>query len=427
MHWSFRLPQACLDGIKVPKSQPKEITYRDYKQFDPSKFKKELKNVLTKENIDSCTNFDEQFLKVLNIHAPLKRKLLRTNHAPYISKKLQKATMRRSYLEKIYLRKRTDHCLKAYKKQKNYCSRLYKKERKNFFSRLNPSFVKDNKLFWKTVKSFFSNKGDLGPSIKLVEKNWLIQNDQEIANELNTFFKDTVSNLNINKNPYIINQVSDDSLDAVEKCINKYKFHPSILLIKNQIKIQNLFSFYAIDRNDVLSELLKINPKKATTGNTIPSKTLKLSADISAGILQNLFNNMLSTGNFPDNMKLAAITPVFKKKDPLKKETYRTVSILSAISKVFERRMQKQIVGYMENLLSPYLCSYSKNVNTQPALLVLIENWKKAFDNKGFEGAVLMDLFKAFDTINHELLVAKLHAYGFSNDSLKLLYSYLKN
>ena len=110
------------------------------------------------------------------------------------------------------------------------------------------------------MKPFFSNKGDLGPNIKLVEKNELIQNDQEIANELNTFFKDTVSNLNINENPYIINQVSDDSLDPVEKCINKYKFHPSILLIKNRIKIQNLFSFHAIDRND-MSELLKTDPK----------------------------------------------------------------------------------------------------------------------------------------------------------------------
>ena len=88
----------------VPRSQPKEITYRDYKQFDPSKFKKELKNVFMKENIDSCTKFDEPFWKVLNIHAPLKRKLLRANHAPYISKTLRKAIMRRSYLEKIYFK-----------------------------------------------------------------------------------------------------------------------------------------------------------------------------------------------------------------------------------------------------------------------------------------------------------------------------------
>ena len=79
-----------------------------------------------------------------------------------ISKTLWKNIMKRSYLENIYLKKRTDQCLKAYKKQKNYCSRLYKKERKNFFSSLNPSAVKDNKLFWKTVKPFFLDKGDLG-------------------------------------------------------------------------------------------------------------------------------------------------------------------------------------------------------------------------------------------------------------------------
>ena len=207
------------------------------------------------------------------------------------------------------------------------------------------------------MKLFFSNKRDLGPNIKLVEKNELIKNDQEIANDLNTFFrKDTVSNLNINENPYIIDQVSDDSLDLVEKWINKCKFQPSILLIKNRIKIQNLFSFNAIDGNDMMSELLKIDPKKATTGNSIPSKTLKLSADTSADILQNLFNDMLSTGNFPDNMKLADITPVFKKKDSYFKKNYRPVSILSIISEIFERLIQKQIVGYMENFLSHYVC-----------------------------------------------------------------------
>ena len=69
---------------------------------------------------------------------------------------------------------------------------------------------------------------------------------------------------------------------------------------------------------------------------------------------------MLSTGNFPDNMKLGDITPVFKTKDPLKKENYRSVSILSAVSNIFERLMQKQIVGYIENFLSPYLCDYRK-------------------------------------------------------------------
>ena len=93
---------------------------------------RKLKNVLTKENIDSCTKFDEQFLKVLNIHAPLKRKLLRVNHALYISKTLRKAIMRRSYLETIYFKKRTDHSLKAYKKQKTISVGFIKKKGKTF-------------------------------------------------------------------------------------------------------------------------------------------------------------------------------------------------------------------------------------------------------------------------------------------------------
>ena len=69
----------------------------------------------------------------------------------------------------------------------------------------------------------------------------------------------------------------------------------------------------------MMRELWKIDPKKVTAGNSIPSKKLKLSADISADVLQYLFNDMLSTGCFPDNMKLVDITPAFKKKRPFKK------------------------------------------------------------------------------------------------------------
>ena len=102
--------------------------------------------------------------------------------------------------------------------------------------------------------------------------------------------------------------------------VNFMRVNTGWVLIKNEINIQNLFSCNAIERNDMMRELLNTDPRKATTRNSIPSKTLKLSPDISANVLQSLFNDMLSTGNFPDNMKLADITSVFKKKDPLKKE-----------------------------------------------------------------------------------------------------------
>ena len=154
---------------------------------------------------------------------------------------------------------------------------------------------------------------------------------------------------------------------------------------------------------------------------------MKISSEVSADTLHNLFNDMLKTGNFPDNLKLADITPVFKKKNPLHKVNYRPVSVLPSISKVFEKLMQKQISGYINNYLSPYLCGYRKGFSSQQALMSLIENWKRVLDKKGFGGAVLMDLSKAFDTIKHDLLIAKLYAYGFSKESLKLLHSYLSN
>ena len=116
-----------LTGLKtsITKSKPQKITYRDYKNFDSVRFNDELKYVLVKEKITSCTKFDEMFLRILHKHAPLKSKLLHPNHASYISKPLKKTIMKRPYLENLYLKKRTDHSLRNHKKQKNYCSRPY--------------------------------------------------------------------------------------------------------------------------------------------------------------------------------------------------------------------------------------------------------------------------------------------------------------
>ena len=89
--------------------------------------------------------------------------------------------------------------------------------------------------------------------------------------------------------------------------------------------------------------------------------------------------------------------------------------------------MQKQISGYISNYLFPYLRGYRKSFSSQQALLSLIENWKKILDKNGSRRTVLMGLSKAFDTIKYDLLVAKLYAYGFNKESLKLLHSYLSN
>ena len=103
------------------------------------------------------------------------------------------------------------------------------------------------------------------------------------------------------------------------------------------------------------------------------------------------------------------------------------ILLLPVVSKVFEKIMHDQISQYINSFLTPYLCGYRKGFRTQQALLSLIEKLKTVLDSKGYGGAVLTDLSKAFDTINHDLLIAKLYAYGFSKESLKLIKSYLSN
>ena len=98
-----------------------------------SYFNDELKSIFARNTVGSCYQFDQIFLNVLDKHAPMKRKLLRGNYSSYISKPLRKAIMRRSDLEKVYYKDKSEKSFKAYKKQKSFCSRLYKKGKDTVF------------------------------------------------------------------------------------------------------------------------------------------------------------------------------------------------------------------------------------------------------------------------------------------------------
>ena len=106
----------------------------------------------------------------------------------------------------------------------------------------------------------------------------------------------------------------------------------------------------------------------------------------------------------PESLKLADVTPVYKKSDPVLVSNYISISVLLTMLKVFEKLMHHQVSEYIDKHFSLFLT----------ALLSHLEKLKSTLDKKGFAGAVLMDLSKVFDTINLVLLIAKLNAYGFS-------------
>ena len=116
-----------------------------------------------------------------------------------------------------------------------------------------------------------------------------------------------------------------------------------------------------------------------------------------------------------------------KRNSKLLKINYRPVSILSNISKVYERRTYDQIPSYFDKTLSRYQCGFLKGYYSQLCLIALIEKWKESVDNGGAFGALFTDLSKAFNCLSHKLLIVKLHAYGFDKISLMVIYNYLSN
>ena len=142
--------------------------------------------------------------------------------------------------------------------------------------------------------------------------------------------------------------------------------------------------------------------------------------------LRDIWNEeILGTHYFSFKLKYSDLAAIHKKLETIFKKNYRGVYVLPIVSKIFERIMDKQITIYIEEFLSIFLCGYRKFYNPQHATLVMSENWKKSLDSGGYAGGLLMDLSKAFDTINHKLLIAKLHAYGFEKSSLEIIYDYI--
>ena len=130
---------------------------------------------------------------------------------------------------------------------------------------------------------------------------------------------------------------------------------------------------------------------------------------------------------FPSCLKFADVTPFHKKGRRDAKQNYRPVCILPTLSKIYERSMVKQTSSFFEDIFSKHQRGYRKSFSTQQCLLTLLEKWKNAVDKGKMFGALLTDLSKALDCLNHELLIAKLNAYGFTLPALKLIHNYLSN
>ncbi|PFX12227.1 putative RNA-directed DNA polymerase from transposon BS [Stylophora pistillata] len=168
---------------------------------------------------------------------------------------------------------------------------------------------------------------------------------------------------------------------------------------------------------------IKIN--KATGADGISPRLLKLAGPRIFSSLTKLINQCIVSGSWPTDWKTSIVSPIYKKGTETLKSNYRPVSVLSAVSKVAERVIFDQLYEFSLDFLSGNLSGFLKGHSCTTALLKTFEDIRKKLDSSEHSAAITIDLSKAFDSINHDLLLAKLSAYGVTKDALQLLRSYL--
>ena len=261
---------------------------------------------------------------------------------------------------------------------------------------------------WRTIKGILtkrSNENKL-PDYYLVN-NSKMYDKKCSANEFNKFFinigPDLTSNIQQPRDISFANYLTDN--------------------------FPHTFSFTPVTSNMVTEIINKLHSKSSTGFDSVSTILLKKVKNELVEILTLIINQSITTGIFPQKLKIAKVVPLHKKDDPTILNNYRPISILTAISKIFEKVMFQQIHRYFNNYNIYYSNQYGfrQYHSTELAQIELIDRVVTDMDKGKLPINIFIDLTKAFDTIDHSILLHKLNHYGFSTIALSLMESYLNN
>ena len=399
--------------ISIVTKQENTLEIRNMKNFDEGKFIEEL----LKQHWEYVYFFADDpnamweiwknlFLEVLDKHAPLQQKKIRSKKVPWITSDIKKLMNTRDKFKRKAILTNHENDWLNFKTARNKVNIELRSAKKDYYSSKIAGQKINPKKAWKSINNLLGrqNKPTVVNELNVGEQN--LTSPEDIAEGFNEYFSN----------------IGPDLASKIDYSNSNFETYVKIA--------QSEFAaFQPVTVSHVSHLLHGLSNNKATGIDKISSKIIKLAAPVISDSLTLIFNQAITLSSFPDEWKVARVMPLYKNGQRSIPGNYRPISVLPAISKIMERILYDQLYNYLTKfeLLSDSQFGFRKFHSTASALLDCTNDWYVNLDRKMFNLVVLIDLKKAFHTVDHQILRNKLELYGIKGQALTSLKSYLTN
>ena len=396
----------CVVKGGVKKLPPKVFEYQSFKSYEKKAFIKDLEQVLWSiiEGVgdidDTVFLWEKLFRDCADHHAPIKSRRVKGMPTPWVSVRLLELRRNRDFHRRKALSSNSQYHWRMYRKLRNFASREEKSLKSQYYWKLIEDAKNDSSSMWKAMKQTLPSNH--------MDTNAIFSNGK-----LHTSFIDIAEHLN-------------QHFSNIAKYLAKVFRNTSSALSKNVTSAYD-FKLNPISEMIVHRELSKMKANKAIGLDKISARLLRDAAWVIAPSLTYIINSSLKLGKFPSRWKCAKVTALFKQGDRTIMDNYRPISVLPTVSKVIEKAAHIQLYAFLEShhLLVTNQFGFRRGRSTPLALTQFTDEMLTNMDNGLLNRVIFLDLKKAFDTVDHTILIHKLKIMGVSGVSLAWFQSYL--
>ena len=384
------------------------------KNFNQQEFSGELYDPVQSLELTNAQNanfaysiFHKKFQSLLNKHAPLRflsRREVKLKQKPWIPKGILKSIKVKRNLLKIFKKTSNQDTFLKYKLYRKTLNILRKNSKKMYYKQYFEKHIRNSKRTWSQINKILNRKSVTSKNTLLNVNGQLIDDNKKIANTFNRYFVNVAENLS----------------KQIQKPNTEFQ---------DYLKNPNMHSLFLKETtpHEISIIIANFDQNKSSDIYEISPKIIKQAGPALSNLLTIISNKSIKEGIFPDALKVSKILPLHKSDSVFEVSNYRPISLLPIISKIFEKLIFVRLNEFItkHQILYQNQFGFQKNKSTELAVNSIVSNVTKSLENKESAYCIFLDFAKAFDTVNHDILIQKLDYYGIRGNALNLFKSYL--